>query len=137
MNQKSVFDSAETNRCSNLKSSSFFDINYEKSVNNTNNNNKNKHKKEIINNIISNISYGINKNSTNTKVEEKLELINQKINIYDLFSSVSEWHNHHKKVIEKNDDKVLNAIIGIKNIIGINIPLEFEQTKRYLISYSL
>ena len=100
-------------------------------------NNKNKNKEEIINYIISNISFEINKNSTHTKVEEKLELINQKINIYDLFSSVSEWHDHHKKVIEKNDDKVLNAIIGMKNIMGINIPLEFDQTKRYLLSYSL
>jgi hypothetical protein len=139
LNQKSVFDSAETNWCSNMKSSSFFDINSEESVNNINinNNNKNKHKEEIINYIISNIPYEINKNSTQTKVEEKLELINQKINIYDLFSSVSEWHDHHKKVIEKNDDKVLNAIIGMKNIMGINIPLEFDQTKRYLLSYSL
>jgi hypothetical protein len=139
LNQKSVFGSAETNWCSNIKSSSFFDINYEESDNNINinNNNKNKHKEEIINYIISNIPYEINKNSTQTKVEEKLELINQKINIYDLFSSVSEWHDHHKKVIEKNDDKVLNAIIGMKNIMGINIPLEFDQTKRYLLSYSL
>ena len=139
LNQKSVFGSAETNWCSNMKSSSFFDINYEESDNNINinNNNKNKHKEEIINYIISNISFEINKNSTHTKVEEKLELINQKINIYDLFSSVSEWHDHHKKVIEKNDDKVLNAIIGMKNIMGINIPLEFDQTKRYLLSYSL
>jgi hypothetical protein len=139
LNQKSVFDSAETNWCSNMKSSSFFYINSEESVNNINinNNNKNKHKEEIINYIISNIPYEINKNSTQTKVEEKLELINQKINIYDLFSSVSEWHDHHKKVIEKNDDKVLNAIIGMKNIMGINIPLEFDQTKRYLLSYSL
>ena len=133
LNQKCVFDSAETNW------SSFFDINSEESVNNINinNNNKNKHKEEIINYIISNISFEINKNSTHTKVEEKLELINQKINIYDLFSSVYEWHDHHKKVIEKNDDKVLNAIIGMKNIMGINIPLEFDQTKRYLLSYSL
>ena len=139
LNQKSVFGSAETNWCSNMKSSSFFDINSEESVNNINinNNNKNKHKEEIINYIISNIPYEINKNSTQTKVEEKLELINQKINIYDLFSSVYEWHDHHKKVIEKNDDKVLNAIIGMKNIMGINIPLEFDQTKRYLLSYSL
>ena len=133
LNQKCVFDSAETNW------SSFFDINNEEFDNNINinNNNKNKHKEEIINYIISNISFEINKNSTHTKVEEKLELINQKINIYDLFSSVSEWHDHHKKVIEKNDDKVLNAIIGMKNIMGINIPLEFDRPKRYLLSYSL
>ena len=139
LNQKCVFDSAETNWSSNIKSSSFFDINSEESVNNINinNNNKNKHKEEIINYIISNISFEINKNSTHTKVEEKLELINQKINIYDLFSSVYEWHDHHKKVIEKNDDKVLNAIIGMKNIMGINIPLEFDRPKRYLLSYSL
>ena len=133
LNQKCVFDSAETNW------SSFFDINNEEFDNNINinNNNKNKHKEEIINYIISNISFEINKNSTHTKVEEKLELINQKINIYDLFSSVYEWHDHHKKVIEKNDDKVLNAIIGMKNIMGINIPLEFDRPKRYLLSYSL
>ena len=139
LNQKSVFGSAETNWCSNIKSSSFFDINNEEFDNNINinNNNKNKHKEEIINYIISNISFEINKNSTHTKVEEKLELINQKINIYDLFSSVSEWHDHHKKVMEKNDDKVLNAIIGMKNIMGINIPLEFDRPKRYLLSYSL
>ena len=133
LNQKCVFDSAETNW------SSFFDINNEEFDNNINinNNNKNKHKEEIINYIISNISFEINKNSTHTKVEEKLEFINQKINIYDLFSSVYEWHDHHKKVIEKNDDKVLNAIIGMKNIMGINIPLEFDRPKRYLLSYSL
>ena len=137
-NQKSLFCSDKTNWCSILKSSSIFDFNngdFDKNYNFSENIEikKDEYKKEIINYIMKNISNDIT--SVYAQVEQKLDLINEEINLYDTCTFISNWHNKHINKIKKTDKEVIEEILKMKNII--NIPLIYDQTKRYLLSYSL
>ena len=73
--------------------------------------------------------------SVYAQVEQKLDLINEEINLYDTCTFISNWHNKHINKIKETDKKVIEEILKMKNII--NIPLIYDQTKRYLLSYSL
>ena len=133
---KSMFSSAKTNWSSNLKSSSIFDLNNDELGNNFNFSENfdiktDEYKKEIINYIIKNTCSSIN----NTQIEQKLESINEQINLYDICTSINTWHKEHVNLIKENDEIVFIEIEKMKNMI--NIPLIYDQTKRYLLSYSL
>ena len=136
LSKKSVFGSAKTNWSSNLKSSSIFDLNNDDLGKNFNFSENiyiktNEYKKEIINYIMKNISFDMN----NSQIEQKLDSINEQINLYDICNSISNWHNEQTNKIKENDKKIIEEIINLKKIL--NIPLVYEQTKRYLLSYSL
>ena len=136
LSKKSVFGSAKTNWSSNLKSSSIFDLNNDDLGKNFNFSENlyvktNKYKKEIINYIMKNISFDMN----NSQIEQKLDSINEQINLYDICNSISNWHNEQTNKIKENDKKIIEEIINLKKIL--NIPLVYDQTKRYLLSYSL
>jgi len=141
ISKKSVFGSAETNFSSNLKASSFFDLNDDEfgNFNNFTDNNDNKNddfKKEIINYIIKNIPYDFNNTNIYNQVEQSLELLNEQIELYDIWTSISNWHNDHINMIKENDKKVISEI-EIYRMNDILIPYHYDQTKRYLLSYSL
>ena len=136
LSKKSVFGSAKTNWSSNLKSSSIFDLNNDDLGKNFNFSENlyvktNEYKKEIINYIMKNISFDMN----NSQIEQKLDSINEQINLYDICNSISNWHNEQTNKIKDNDKRIIEEIINLKKIL--NIPLVYEQTKRYLLSYSL
>ena len=136
LSKKSVFGSAKTNWSSNLKSSSIFDLNNDDLGKNFNFSENlyvktNEYKKEIINYIMKNISFDMN----NSQIEQKLDSINEQINLYDICNSISNWHNEQTNKIKDNDKRIIEEIINLKKIL--NIPLVYDQTKRYLLSYSL
>ena len=136
LSKKSVFGSAKTNWSSNLKSSSIFDLNNDDLGKNFNFSENiyiktNEYKKEIINYIMKNISFEMN----NSQIEQKLDSINEQINLYDICNSISNWHNEQTNKIKENDKRIIEEIINLKKIL--NIPLVYDQTKRYLLSYSL
>jgi len=136
LSKKSVFGSAKTNWSSNLKSSSIFDLNNDDLGKNYNFSENiyiktNEYKKEIINYIMKNISFDMN----NSQIEQKLDSINEQINLYDICNSISNWHNEQTNKIKENDKRIIEEIINLKKIL--NIPLVYDQTKRYLLSYSL
>ena len=136
LSKKSVFGSAKTNWSSNLKSSSIFDLNNDDLGKNFNFSENiyiktNEYKKEIINYIMKNISFDMN----NSQIEQKLDSINEQINLYDICNSISNWHNEQTNKIKENDKRIIEEIINLKKIL--NIPLVYDQTKRYLLSYSL
>ena len=136
LSKKSVFGSAKTNWSSNMKSSSIFDLNNDDLGKNFNFSENlyvktNEYKKEIINYIMKNISFDMN----NSQIEQKLDSINEQINLYDICNSISNWHNEQTNKIKENDKRIIEEIINLKKIL--NIPLVYDQTKRYLLSYSL
>ena len=143
-NNGSVFASAETNSDSYLRSSSIFDLNNDDNDefgNNINfkNNNEIKideYKKEIIYFIIKNIQYDFNNTNIYNQVQQNLELINEEINLYEICTLISNWHNDHINMIKENDKKVIIEI-EIYRMNKISIPYHYDQTKRYLLSYSL
>ena len=119
-----------------MKSSSIFDLNNDDFGKNFNFSENiyiktNEYKKEIINYIMKNISFDMN----NSQIEQKLDSINEQINLYDICNSISNWHNEQTNKIKENDKKIIEEIINLKKIL--NIPLVYDQTKRYLLSYSL
>ena len=140
-NNQSMFSSAKTNWSSYLKYSFIFDLNYEEFNYNNINLNENveikpdEQKKEIMNYLIKNISYGIENASLYTQIEQKLDTINEQINIYNICTDINKWHNDHINVIKENDKKVVEEILKMKN--ELDIPFIYDQTKRYLLSYSL
>ena len=141
ISKKSVSGSAETNSSSNLKASSIFDLNDDEfgNFNNFTDNNDNKndeYKKEIINYIIKNTSYDFHNTNIYNQVEQNLELLNEQIELYDICTSISNWHNDHINMIKENDKKVISEI-EIYRMNDILIPYHYDQTKRYLLSYSL
>ena len=136
LSKKSVSGSAKTNWSSNLKLSSIFDLNNDDFGKNFNFSENiyiktNEYKKEIINYIMKNISFDMN----NSQIEQKLDSINEQINLYDICNSISNWHNEQTNKIKENDKRIIEEIINLKKIL--NIPLVYDQTKRYLLSYSL
>jgi len=136
ISKKSMFSSAKTNWSSNLKSSSIFDLNNDELGNNFNFSENidiktDEYKKEIINYIKKNTSGDI----SNTEIEQKIESINEQMNLYDSCTSICNWHKDHINTIKENDKLVIEEILKLKN--KINIPLIYDQTKRYLLSYSL
>jgi len=142
MNKESVFCSSETNFCSNLKSSSFFDFNDEGfgNFNNFADNNEiknNEYKNEIINYIVKNISYDYNNANIYNQVEQNLESINKEIDLYEICTTISNWHETHTNMIKENDKKVISEIEIYKMNKKISIPYHYDQTKRFLLSYSL
>ena len=139
-NVNSVYSSEQTNCCSHniLTSSSILDL--EQNFNNNENAEikTEEIKKEIINFIIKNISYEkTDHKSLYIKIEQKLDTINEQINLYDLFISNSKWHEEHINMIKKSDEKLDKEISIITNKSKIDIPFHYEQFKRYLLSYSL
>ena len=142
MNKESVFCSSETNFCSNLKSSSIFDFNDEGfgNFNNFADNNEiknNEYKNEIINYIVKNISYDYNNVNIYNQVEQNLESINKEIDLYEICTTISNWHETHTNMIKENDKKVISEIEIYKMNKKISIPYHYDQTKRFLLSYSL
>ena len=142
MNKESVFCSSETNFCSNLKSSSIFDFNDEGfgNFNNFADNNEiknNGYKNEIINYIVKNISYDYNNANIYNQVEQNLESINKEIDLYEICTTISNWHETHTNMIKENDKKVISEIEIYKMNKKISIPYHYDQTKRFLLSYSL
>ena len=91
------------------------------------------YKKEIINYIIKNTSFESSNAYLYTQIEQKLEIINEQINLYDLCTSISNWYYEHINMIKQNDQRIKDEIWKLQ----INIPNKFNQTKRYLLSYSL
>ena len=135
--KKSVFGSAKTNWSSNLKSSSIFDLNNDEFGKNFNFSENiciktSQYKKEIINYIINNLSLDTNSNSL---IEQKLDSINDQINLYDICNSIYNWHNEQTNKIKENDKKIIEEILNLKK--EFNIPLVYDKPKRYLLSYSL
>ena len=135
--KKSVFGSAKTNWSSNLKSSSIFDLNNDEFGKNFNFSENiciktSQYKKEIINYIIKNLSLDTNSNSL---IEQKLDSINEQINLYDICNSIYNWHNEQTNKIKENDKKIIEEILNLKK--EFNIPLVYDKPKRYLLSYSL
>ena len=138
INKNSVFGSAKTNWSSNLKSSSIFDLDADNLGNNFNFSENiqiktEEYKKEIINYIIKNTCFESNNANLYTQIEQKLEIINEQINLYDICTSISKWHNDHISMIKKNDQRVKDEIWKLPN----NIPDKFNHVKRYLLSYFL
>ena len=136
LSKKSVFGSAKTNWSSNLKSSSILDLNNDDLGKNFNFSENiciktSQYKKEIIKYIMKNISFDMN----NSQIEQKLYSINEQINLYDICNSISNWHNEQTNKIKENDKRIIEEIINLKKLL--NIPLVYDQTKRYLLSYSL
>ena len=135
--KKSVFGSAKTNWSSNLKSSSIFDLNNDEFGKNFNFSENiciktSQYKKEIINYIIKNLSLDTNSNSL---IEQKLDSINEQINLYDICNSIYNWHNEQTNKIKENDKKIIEEILNLKKVF--NIHLVYDKPKRYLLSYSL
>ena len=126
--------STKSNISTNLNSKSFLkssffnfnnDFNLGNSIINDNNEiNNDEYKKEIVDYIKKNI--GFNNKSINNEIEKRVEEINEQLNIFESFSSVEKWHEEHLNIINKNDKKILE-----------DIPIKFNQLKRYLLSYSL
>ena len=117
LSKKSVFGSAKTNWSSNLKSSSIFDLNNDDLGKNFNFSENlyvktNEYKKEIINYIMKNISFDMN----NSQIEQKLDSINEQINLYDICNSISNWHNEQTNKIKENDKNIYFHILC--NMIG-------------------
>ena len=140
-NTNSMLSSATTNNESNLKSSSIFDLNNDEFGNDINfqDNNEIKndeYKKEIINYIVKNIQYDFNNTNIYNQVEQNLESINEQINLYEICTLISDWHNEHTNMIKENDKKVITEI-EIYKMNKISIPYQYDQTRRYLLSYSL
>ena len=140
-NTNSMLSSATTNNESNLKSSSIFDLNNDEFGNDINfqDNNEIKndeYKKEIINYIVKNIQYDFNNTNIYNQVEQNLESINEQINLYEICTLISDWHNEHINMIKENDKKVITEI-EIYKMNKISIPYQYDQTRRYLLSYSL
>ena len=140
-NTNSMVSSAETNYESNLKSSSIFDLNNDEFGNDINfqDNNEIKndgYKKEIINYIVKNIQYDFNNTNIYNQVEQNFESINEQINLYEICTLISDWHNEHTNMIKENDKKVITEI-EIYKMNKISIPYQYDQTRRYLLSYSL
>lgn len=144
--QTSVFSSATTNWCSNnnLINSSIFglddDDELEKNFNKTENFEfkTEEFKKEIINYIIKNTSNNNKDNkSLYNQIEQKLDIINKQINLYDLFITNAKWHNEHINIIKETDEKVITEITKIKFKNNIDIPFEYDYINRNLLSYSL
>ena len=140
-NTNSMLSSAKTNSESNLKSSSIFDLNNDEFGNDINfqDNNEIKndeYKKEIINYIVKNIQYDFNNTNIYNQVEQNLESINEQINLYEICTLISDWHNEHINMIKENDKKVITEI-EIYKMNKISIPYQYDQTRRYLLSYSL
>ena len=140
-NTNSMLSSAKTNSESNLKSSSIFDLNNDEFGNDINfqDNNEIKndeYKKEIINYIVKNIQYDFNNTNIYNQVEQNLESINEQINLYEICTLISDWHNEHTNMIKENDKKVITEI-EIYKMNKISIPYQYDQTRRYLLSYSL
>ena len=143
--QNSVFSSATTNWCSNnnLINSSIFgldDDDMEKNFNKTENFEfkTEEFKKEIINYIIKNTSNNSKDNkSLYNQIEQKLDIINKQINLYDLFITNAKWHNEHINIIKETDEKVITEITKIKFKNNIDIPFEYDYINRSLLSYSL
>ena len=128
-NTNSMLSSAKTTYESNLKSSSIFDSNNDELGNDIN-------KKEIINYIVKNIQYDFNNTNIYNQVEQNLESINEQINLYEICTLISDWHNEHINIIKENDKKVITEI-EIYKMNKISIPYQYDQTRRYLLSYSL
>ena len=140
-NTNSMLSSAKTNYESNLRSSSIFDLNNDELGNDINfqDNNEIKndeYKKEIINYIVKNIQYDFNNTNIYNQVEQNLESINEQINLYEICTLISDWHNEHINMIKENDKKVITEI-EIYKMNKISIPYQYDQTRRYLLSYSL
>ena len=140
-NTNSLLSSEKTNYESNLKSSSIFDLNNDEFGNDINfqDNNEIKndeYKKEIINYIVKNIQYDFNNTNIYNQVEQNLESINEQINLYEICTLISDWHNEHTNMIKENDKKVITEI-EIYKMNKISIPYQYDQTRRYLLSYSL
>ena len=95
------------------------------------------YKKEIITYIQNNT--GFNSKSLNEEIDRRIEDINERINIYELFESIDKWHKEHMHAIKKNDRKIMEELINvnIKMNENINIPLTYNKLKRYLLSFSL
>ena len=94
------------------------------------------YKKEIINYIVKNIQYDFNNTNIYNQVEQNLESINEQINLYEICTLISDWHNEHINMIKENDKKVITEI-EIYKMNKISIPYQYDQTRRYLLSYSL
>ena len=138
INKNSVFGSAKTNWSSNLKSSSIFDSDADDPGKNFNFSENmqiktEEYKKEIINYIIKNTHFESNNANFYTQTEQKLEIINEQINLYDLCTLISNWHNKHENMIKGNDQRVNDEIWKLPN----DIPNKFNHVRRYLLSYSL
>jgi hypothetical protein len=117
---------------SNLKSSLIFDFNNDFDDINFNQNTEkinDEIKNEIINYIMKNISIDTNIES----IENNLEEMNEKINLYNLFITIEDWYNMHINEIKGNDQRIKEEL---KKLNRIN-SLSFDQFKRYLLSYSL
>jgi len=78
-----------------------------------------------------NISFDMN----NSQIEQKLDSINEQINLYDICNSIYNWHNEQTNKIKENDKKIIEEILNLKKVF--NIPLVYDKPKRYLLSYSL
>ena len=120
-----------------MKSSSIFDLNNDEFGKNFNFSENiciktSQYKKEIINYIIKNLSLDTNSNSL---IEQKLDSINEQINLYDICNSIYNWHNEQTNKIKENDKKIIEEILNLKKVL--NIPLVYDKSKRYLLSYSL
>ena len=140
--KRSNNSSIKTNFSSNLNTnsllkSSIFDFNNDLDFDDENDSKNEAYKKEIINYLIKNIEF--DDKSIYNEVERKIEEMNQHINIYDSFKSLEKWNEYNANMIERNDERVMEEIINLNNRININvnIPLSFNQLKRYLLSYSL
>ena len=138
INKNSVFGSDKTICSSGLGSSSVFDLDADELGKNFNFSENvqiktGEYKKEIINYIIKNTSFESSNAYLYTQIEQKLEIINEQINLYDLCTSISNWYYEHINMIKQNDQRVKDEIWKLQ----INIPNKFNQTKRYLLSYSL
>lgn len=140
-NSCSTKSNISTNLNKSLLKSSIFNFNNDFNLGNSifNDNieiNNDTYKNLIVNYIKKNI--GINNKSTNKEIEKRVEDINERINIFELFSTVEKWHEDHLNIIKNNDDKILEELeVNSKINININIPRKFNQLKRYLLSYSL
>ncbi len=95
------------------------------------------YKKDIINYIKKNV--GFNNKSINNEIERKVEEINDYINLFELFHNIEKWYEGHLNRIKQKDNEVMEELIKVNSEININIniPLKFNQLKRYLLSYSL
>ena len=145
INNISNSSSTKSNISTNLNSksllkSSFFNYNNDFDLGNSNFHENNEinydtYKDEIINYIKNNI--GFNNKSTNNEIEKKIDDINEKINIYELFNIVEKWHEENLNIIKEKDKKIKDELLQVKRRININIPHKYNQLKRYLLSYSL
>lgn len=130
---KSNLSTNLTNRS--LLQSSIFNINndFDENINT----NYDAYKKEIVTYIQNNLE--CNSKSLYNDIEQKVEYINEKINIYELFESIDNWHKEHINTILENDNAVKDEMLNVKIKMNnrINIPFSFNHLKRCLLSYSL